>query len=230
MSIDRYVAIRSLPGSFYSKLPFGTPKSALRWSIGIVSFFAILNSHILIFNGYYEDPVLKNRTVLTVAENGTLSNLTEEYLYQNPDLFCNLYKNGFTLFPTWDQLNMFIYSFIPATVMITFNFLLIYTTLMVRKPTSSNSRNQESDRALAKKRKLTISILVITFAFIFLTLPSMIAWGFLADWMYATLPWGNLTLDILDYLSFSNHSSVFFSCFLTNYKFRGVIMGYFRRR
>jgi hypothetical protein len=81
-----------------------------------------------------------------------------------------------------------------------------------------------ASRTIAKKRKLTISLLVITFAFIILTLPSTIARGFLSNWMYATLPWANMTLDVLDYFSFLNHASVSFNCFLTNYKFRNVVI------
>jgi hypothetical protein len=222
MTIDRFVGIRSTPGSIYSKLPFATTKSAFRWSIGIVCVIAVINSHILILNGYYDDPVTKNRTVTIMGKNGSLSNATEEYLYQNPNMLCYIYKNGFAVTPQWDTVEMFLYSFIPATIMLTFNFLLIYTTLIPNKIGASGS-NIAAERTLAKKRKLTISLIVITCAFIILTLPSTIAWSFLVDWMYATLPWANLTLDLLDYFAFFNHTSVFFSCFLTNNKFRSVV-------
>jgi hypothetical protein len=226
MSIDRFVTIRKIPGSFYSKLPFATTKSAYAWSIGIFCVLFVVNSHILILNGYYEDPILKNRTVSRVSKNGSQSNVTEEYLYQNPDIVCYVYKTGFS-FSTWDSVEMFLYSFIPATIMLTFNVLLIYTTLLPNRADESRRTSvAESSQTLAKKRKLTISLLVISFAFIILTLPSTIAWGFFADWMYATLPWANLTLDFLDYFSFLNHVSVFLSCFFTNNKFRKVVISF----
>jgi hypothetical protein len=228
MTIDRFVTIRAIPGSSYNKLPFATTKSAYAWSIGIVCVIAVINSHLLILNGYYEDPVLKNRTVLIINKNGSLLNTTEEYLYQNPNIVCYLYKDGFTVSPTWDTVEMFLYSFIPAAIMLTFNFLLIYTTLMPTNTGLAVSRQDSvrSNRALAKKRRLTISLIVITFSYIVLTLPSTIGWSFLMNWMYETLPWANLTLNIMDYLSFLNHASVFFTCFLTNYKFREVILNY----
>jgi hypothetical protein len=232
MTIDRFVAIRTIPGSFYSKLPFATTKSAYAWSIGIVVVIVVINSHLLILNGYYEDPVLKNRTVSIVGKNGNLLNTTEEYLYQNPNIVCYLYKNGFTVSPTWDTVEMFLYSFIPATIMLIFNFLLIYTTLLPKKEEAifNQTNTDEFMQTLAKKRRLTISLIVITFAYIILTLPSTIGWSFLVDWMYETLPWANLTLNVLDYISFLNHASVFFSCFLTNFKFRSVIIRYYRKK
>jgi hypothetical protein len=233
MTIDRFVAIRSTPESvFFNKLPFATTRWAYAWSIGIVCVISVINSHILILNGYYEDPIFKNRTVLFNGSNASFSNATEEYLYQNPNIVCYLYKNGYAVSPQWDFVEMFLYSFIPATIMLTFNILLIYTTLMPNKAAvmSQHIRVKESSRTLAKKRKLTISLLAITFAYIVLTLPSTIGWSFLMDWMYATLPWANLTLDIMDYFSFLNNASVFFTCFLTNKKFRNVITNCCRRK
>jgi hypothetical protein len=219
MTIDRFVAVRSMPGSFYTRLPFNSVKSAFYWSITIVLFLGILNIHILILNGYYEDPVLRNRTVYNVIQNdGTVLNeTTEQYLYQNPNIVCYLYKNGFRLFPTWDSVHMFFYSFIPSTIMVIFNVMLIRTTLMPEK----KDTNRESQKANAKKRKLTISLLAITFAFILMTLPATIAWGYMS-WVLA-LPWGRFTLNILGYFLFLNHASVFFNCLLCNYKFRSAV-------
>jgi hypothetical protein len=227
MTIDRFVTIRSTPGSFYSKLPFATTKSAYAWSIGIVCVIGLINSHLLILNGYYEDPVLKNRTISTVEKIGASTNVTEQYLYQNPNIVCYRYKTGFAVTPQWDTVEMFLYSFIPATIMIMFNSLLINTTFILNR-VSAHGNITLSDQALAKRRKFTISLLVITFAFILLALPSTIAWGFLYNWISATFPWANLTMSVLDHFSFLNHASVFFSCFLTNYKFRAIVAQYSR--
>lgn len=92
VSIDRFVTIRKIPGSIYSRLPFGTVKSAFFWSMGIVLAIFILNMHILILNGYYKDPVIRLRNV-------TVGNITytEPYVYQKAKLVCYVYKTGFTV-------------------------------------------------------------------------------------------------------------------------------------
>ncbi len=50
LCIDRYITVVSTPGSFYSRLPFRTRKSAVAWSLAIIAFVFIVNSHILFSN------------------------------------------------------------------------------------------------------------------------------------------------------------------------------------
>lgn len=51
MCVDRYVTVMSLPGSFLSRLPLRTIKSALVWSLGIIVFCCLLNGHIIFTTG-----------------------------------------------------------------------------------------------------------------------------------------------------------------------------------
>ena len=51
MCIDRYVTVVSMPGSFMSKLPFRTNRTAFFWSLGIVIFTILLNFHLIVFLG-----------------------------------------------------------------------------------------------------------------------------------------------------------------------------------
>lgn len=83
VSIDRFVSIRKTPGSIYSRLPFGTPKSAFFWSVAIMLILFIMNMHILILSGFYQYPVESNNTNLTYPTA--------------PELVCNVYPNGFTV-------------------------------------------------------------------------------------------------------------------------------------
>jgi hypothetical protein len=226
MTLDRYVAVRSMPGSFYSRLPFNSVRSALCWSIGLLVLVGILNCHILILNGFYRDPEMRNRTVYNVtslSDGQIINETTEQYIYQISSMKCYQYQDGFQITPTWDLVHMFIYSFIPAIIMVIFNALLIATTLWPAK----HETNTERQRAQAKKTRLTISILAITFAFIILTLPATISYGLMWSWV-VKLPWGILTLNILDYLSFLNHASLFLNCFMTNSKFRRAVKTYVR--
>jgi hypothetical protein len=224
LAVDRFVAIRCTPGSFYSKLPFSTAKSAYFWSFGILTVLFILNSHIFILNGYPNPEQILNRTVLNSA-NGTLQNVTETYIYQQPGINCYRYITGFRLYPQWDSIHMFLYSFIPASVILVFNLLLIQTTLR-DKPSASKSIDQQ--KSMKRKRKLTVHLLSITFSFIIFTLPTTIAWGFFSDYTLQK-PYGLTLLYMLDNISFLNHSSVFFSSILTNYKFRQKVLYYLRR-
>jgi hypothetical protein len=223
VSLDRFISIRSIPGSFYSKLPFSTNKSAAIWSTIIIVVLLIMNCHILILNGYYNDPVPRNHTFLVEVENGTFKNITETYMYQDPNVVCYIYKNGFKVWPTWEAIHLFIYSFIPATIMMIFNSMLIYTTLI---PLKNGPASNESESALRKKRKVTISLLVVTFSFILLSLPANIVWGYMSDWV-GELEWGTLVFNVLDYILFLNHSNMFFFCYISNKKFRSVVNSYF---
>lgn len=51
MCIDRYITVVAMPGSFLSKLPFRTNRTAFFWSSGIVLFEVCLNFHLLLFQG-----------------------------------------------------------------------------------------------------------------------------------------------------------------------------------
>ena len=62
ISIDRYFSVISKPGSFVSKLPLRTPRNAFIWSSIIIGFVIVLNSHILVLNGYLDPPFILNKT------------------------------------------------------------------------------------------------------------------------------------------------------------------------
>lgn len=51
--IDRYVTVMAMPGSFLRKLPFRTFKTSFSWSIGIVVFCVLLNSHLFFTAGKF---------------------------------------------------------------------------------------------------------------------------------------------------------------------------------
>ena len=62
MCVDRFISIKSIPGSFYSRLPFGTIKSAYIWCGCITLIMFLFNIHILIFNGNYIKVIQTNIT------------------------------------------------------------------------------------------------------------------------------------------------------------------------
>ena len=67
LCLDRYITVISKPGSFYSRLPFRTKKSALVWSLILIFTALTLNSHIL-FSKPKFIILIKNSTNVTEIE------------------------------------------------------------------------------------------------------------------------------------------------------------------
>lgn len=215
--IDRYFTIIATPGSFVSRLPFGTVKSALIWSTSIVLFLALLNMHILILNGYHEPVTL-------VVEN--LTNGTTIAYNKTNNFLCYRYSPNFILAPTWDYVNMALYNFLPYILMSIFNYLLIRKTMSTSRSFRS-SNDQQQIKMNRKKMRLTISLVIITNAFIVMTLPGMIAYGFFFNLLYSS-SLGMIIGFLADGLLFLNHASLFFICFLSNVKFRQIVIQKFK--
>lgn len=202
VSIDRYLTVMYRPGSFASKLPFRTKKSALMWSIIILMLIFILNSHLLILNGTMK---LKKSSL----KNNTLNKTT---LTVN----CYEYPNDLKIHALIDKLNLVLYSLIPSFIMIVFNFLLIKNTFLVGNLSNYRKRNFLNS---SKRSRLTISIFSISILFVLMTLPSTVVYGFLYEEFHATR-FGTEVAHLTDYFMFLNHSTLFLICFLTNSKFR----------
>jgi hypothetical protein len=63
---------------------------------------------------------------VTVTEfvNGTLKKVVKQQVDQSSDTHCGTYTTGFKFFLTWDIVQIYVYSFIPALIMLTFNTLV----------------------------------------------------------------------------------------------------------
>ncbi|CAF0892366.1 unnamed protein product [Brachionus calyciflorus] len=214
MCVDRFVSIKSIPGSFYSRLPFGTIKSAYIWSGMIIIFLFLFNIHVLIFNGNYIKILQKNKTEHVII-NGTFSSIFNLY---NETENCEWYTETIKLFPAMDIVNLIVYNIIPLSVMIIFNTLLIVTTLLDNKSLKYLS-NEKALKSIRKKRNLTISIISITFAFMVMTTPSTIIFSFFQS-DFNRFKNSRIVLRSLDSIAFLFHSTIFFNCLLTNTKFR----------
>jgi hypothetical protein len=254
--VDRYFSIMSTPGSFISKLPFGTIKSSVCGSALIVSIMALANSHMIILNGWVRPPKQHKRVVefnvtmskqnMSVLEGILAGKSNESYWYTlvslnhshlqaignytltNIEYFsfeCYRYSEDFKIVPLWDSVNMIVYSFVPFSIMAVFNVLLIKNTLSTSKTIKKNKQDKSTLNALKKKRRLTISLIVITCAFVVMTMPSTIMFGFFIRIIYYEI--GKEILYLVDSIAFLNHSSIFFTCFLTNVKFRSIVLNRF---
>lgn len=210
--IDRFFSVASVPGSFMSRLPFSTTKSANIWSLIILAFMFVLNLQLLILNGYLKQSV------------NIIRNDSEILYYQNStSVICYNYPPTFKVSYFWDSLNLYIYNFVPFLIMLVFNLLLVYKIVRISNPNlqSPSSKNQKS------KNKQTISLVIITFLFVVMTLPSNVFFGYFQG--KTSLVTGSIFV-FWDFLGFLNRASLFFSCFITNLKFRSIVLGRFSRR
>jgi hypothetical protein len=218
LTIDRFVTVATLPGSFLQKLPFRSRKNALIWSWSIIISVFIMNSHILILNGVY------------VSASNTSQILLNESLYKNNSsnqvaqrLICYLYPNGFKLFPEWENIQLITYCLIPFLIMTTFNILLLFKSIINRKTLSSTK--SKTDKNI---RQITISLIVISMNFLLMTLPANIAFGYFHKILLKT-DHGNFILHFLDIFLFFNHSSLFITCYITNIHYKKVIKIYLKK-
>jgi len=210
LTIDRFITVATLPGSFMNKLPFRTRRNSFIWSIFIIITFAILNGHILILNGLPKDHEI-------VKQNIDVYNDSMKF---SQELVCYLYANGYKVFPDWEVIHLVLYSAVPSVIMCIFNSLLIFKSLSGGKSLTTSKNN--------KKIRLTISLVIITVLFLVMTLPSSIAFAFFSKDLFA-YEYGGIILKLLDFLSFLNRSTLFLSCYLTNVKFKKIINEYILR-
>ncbi|CAF5070740.1 unnamed protein product [Rotaria sp. Silwood1] len=96
--------------------------------------------------------------VSTILTNGTISALS--WLYD--------------IYPLWDYINLGVYNCVPFVLMVIFNCGVIYHLLRLRSTTSiQNSRIQH--------RSISITLVITTSLFLFMTVPSTVAFAFFSS-------------------------------------------------
>ena len=212
ISIDRYFTIVLKPGSLKKRLPFGKFQGALSISLTVTALTVLVNFHLLVFNGHWDYDALRRNS----TDDFNSARVSKELAVNIVNFLC-YYSEYYEIVPTWNRVHMVIYNLVPFSLMAVFNSLLIYKTFYngVKMPASNLKKS-------LKRRRLTISLLVITFGFVVMTLPGTIVYGFFYDFFFS-FKLGHAFAMISDYLMFIQHSSIFFSCFLTNYKFHSII-------
>ena len=208
--IDRFVMISRTPGSIYEKLPFCTMKSALIWSISVIIFFFLLNSHILLLSGYEETIInYKNSSESFNSSSHSMA------LSNNKKLMCYNYASDFNIKPIWDIVNMILYSLIPSFIMIFLSFILLFKTFK-----NNIKLNSTIQKTLQKKRKITLSLLAIFVAYALLTLPPTIYFAFIKNKVSISPSVLRNISNSMDIMQFGNHASIIFTSLIFNSKFR----------
>ena len=216
--MDRYVTIMSTPGSIYSRLPFSTTKTSIRWSISIICLVAVFNSHILFLNGYLDTPQRVN-------QNFTVGNetLVITQFIQSTNTHCYIYENGFNLYPNWDIVHMFSYFLVPGAMMLIFNSLLIIKTSHSINYKNKGLRPSKQDLiAFKKKRRMSISLIIMTSIFFLLAAPTTIYFGYIGPFVmpYASEGTYRWLGYLFDTINFFNQCTAFFFQYMTNVIFR----------
>ena len=123
--------------------------SRTKYHIAILTFICLLlNSHIFFLNGYQTGP---------------------------PNFIIKCYvtrTNPNYIYPEWERVHLVVYNLLPFTLMCLCNTYIIYATIRsarIRLPTTAQS---------TRHRQLSMMLMLVTFAFVLLTLPSCIYFVF----------------------------------------------------
>jgi hypothetical protein len=222
ISIDRYFTIISKPGSFVSKLPFGTPRTAFIWSASITIAIFLLHSHVLILNGYLDQHQYLNETVVFEMNESLIKNTQLTFNYTN-DIHCYSYSASIHLTPFYDILRNVIYTLIPFALMTLFNSLIIYKTFKTGR--NLNRNDVQSVNSYRKKQNMTISLVSVTFLFLIFTLPNTIFFAFFYGFFSGKSHDNDLYIGgLTNNLAFLHHSTLLFNLYFTNIYFRKAVL------
>jgi hypothetical protein len=167
--------------------------------VSIFSFILLINFHILFLNGYVEYDSINNREYVICYKNKNLKT------YINPN---------------WQRVHLLLYNAIPFTIMSVCNFFIIYNVKYTNK-IRLNSR-----KSFKKKRRITFTLILVTFSFIILTLPSCILHTFYKDY-FRNKPYKRLVYIIANNLLHTSHAINFFLYVFSAPNFRSAFIGLF---
>lgn len=188
-NLDRCLSLHFLHWKqHYGKL------SRTKYYIGTLTIICLLlNSHILLFNGYRADSVVKCYATRT---------------------------NPHYIFPQWERVHLVVYNLCPFTTMLFCNTYIISITVRSARIRSSTQRKGSAN---ARRRQLSLMLLIVTFAFVLLTLPSCIYFVFFRHRMpsdESSKTYRYMVQICLSSIQFTSHAINFFLyCFsATNFR------------
>ena len=112
----------------------------------------------------------------------------------------------YSIYPLWDYIHLAVYNCVPFILMVVFNSCVIYHLITLRRTTTiQNSRIQH--------RAISITLVITTFLFLLMTVPSTVAFAFFSS-ADATV------LRLFDGLLYSYHVLSFPLYFITFAEFR----------
>ncbi|CAF1100898.1 unnamed protein product [Didymodactylos carnosus] len=157
----------------------------------------LLNCHILFLNGYRDDD--DRRTTRCYATK----------------------TNAHYIFPQWERVHLVMYNLCPFCIMLISNTYIIHVTTIQRV---QQIKTQRSRWSIKRRRQLTCMLMLVTFAFIVLTLPSCIYFVFFRHHMIrdtsSSRLYRSMIQIILNSIQFTSHSINFFLYCFSSTNFR----------
>jgi hypothetical protein len=129
-----------------------------KYHIAILAIICLLlNSHILFFNGY---------------NTGTPPYTIKCYATRT---------NPYYIFPQWERVHLVVYNLCPFIIMLSCNIYIIYITIRsarIRTSRSLSGSGKVPRTNISRHRQLSLMLILVTFVFVLLTLPSCLYFVF----------------------------------------------------
>jgi hypothetical protein len=162
----------------------------------------LLNSHILFRNGYH---------------TGQPENKIKCYATR---------KNPHYIVPQWERVHLVVYNLCPFIIMLLCNIYIIYVTVRsarIRTSTRFSIPGKRPRSNVSRHRQLSLMLMLVTFAFVLLTLPSCLYFVFFRHQMSSTKyprSYRYMVQICLSSVQFTSHAVNFFLyCFsATNFR------------
>lgn len=158
-----------------------------KYYIGIIIFICLtLNSHILFLNGY--------RT-------------------PTGDIKCySTRDNSGYIYPQWERVHLVVYNLCPFAIMCICNTYIIFVTVRSSRAQTESTPPTIQRKTLERYRQLTALLILVTFAFVLLTLPACIYFVFFRHHLELTTErtYRHMIQITLNSVQFTSHAINFF--------------------
>ncbi|CAF1960484.1 unnamed protein product [Rotaria magnacalcarata] len=163
-----------------------------------------VNSHILFLNGY------------STSSNGAVCYRTR--------------TNYHYIYPQWERVHLVLYNLCPFAIMCICNTYIIYVTVKSSRSHNLGGPNRNNRKSLERYRQFTALLIIVTFAFVILTLPACIYFVFFRnDFALTTQRNYRYMIQIfLNSIQFTCHGINFFLYCFSASSFRHELYGMFR--
>lgn len=201
------VRLGVIPCKFMSFINYFTPQSSawIRVSLCVDRYVSISRIHRTWFNSP------KNVLILIGVCLGIFALINFHFFpfacYRNDEGNIDTNAHLYTIYPLWDNVNLFLYNIIPFVVMAIFNSGIIYHLFYVR-------RYSQLNHSQIQHRSISIILTITTCLFCIMTTPATIAFSF----FYSTVDY--TILQMLDAILTTYHVLSFPLYLITFREFR----------
>ena len=186
------------------KQSYGRIKYTKYYILILTSICILLNSHILFLNGYR-------------SSSGIITCYATR---SNPDY----------IYPQWQRVHLAIYNLCPFAVMCICNTYIIYVTVRSGRAQLELTPRRARRKSMEKYRQFTALLIIVTFAFVLLTLPACIYFVFFRNnlALKSQRNYRYMIQILLNSIQFTSHAINFFLYCFSADSFRHELYSMFR--